>query len=229
MHELIRPRVAIVDIGMGNLFSVAHACSAAGLEPLVTDHARTIERCDAVILPGVGAFGDAMRHLRELDLVGLLREIAVSDTPLLGICLGLQLLLRESLEFGAHEGLGIIDGIVRPFPSYDAGSRRWKVPHVGWAPVRWSAAASADPLLANVADGELMYFVHSLHADAADSNVVLGRADYAGVRFCAAVRAGNAAGFQFHPERSGRAGLKIYENLRRELLARREAVPQEVA
>ena len=125
-------RVAIIDFGLGNLFSVKQACEYAGLQAHITSARKDIQSADAVILPGVGAFGDAMATLRKLDLVELLRDMAASDTPLVGICLGVQLLMTESYEFGCHQGLGIISGPVVRFDNPREDGKILKVPQVGW-------------------------------------------------------------------------------------------------
>lgn len=212
------PRVAILDYGMGNLFSVLHACRAVGLDGAITDDAHTIENADAVIVPGVGAFGDAMETIRQKGLVEVLREVAASGRPFVGICLGMQLLMSESHEFGRHRGLGIVPGEVVPFQDPMEEARRLKVPNVGWRRIHPHRPWNADSLLQEVADGQHMYFVHSFRCVAEDGDMVEAVADYGDMHFCAGVRRGNVTGCQFHPERSGPGGLKVYENLRDRLL-----------
>ncbi len=208
-----RPRVAILDYGMGNLFSVRHACAAAGLDGVVSDEAGVLSFADAVIVPGVGAFGDAMAVIRRKGLAEVLLEVAASGRPLLGICLGMQLLMSESNEFGRHRGLGIISGQVRRFRNPRGEDRALKVPNVGWRRIYSREAWEGDSLLKGVADGQYMYFVHSFYCVPEDATVVEAVADYGDTRFCAALRLGNVIGCQFHPERSGPAGLGIYVNL----------------
>lgn len=212
--------VAIVDYGMGNLFSVGQACRHAGLRSVITSSREEILNADAVILPGIGAFGDAMNTLRKLDLVEVLREVAASSKPLVGICLGLQLLMTESFEFGRHEGLGLIAGQVVRFDQPAEGDRKLKVPQVGWNRVAQEGLAVngrgspwAGSLLDGVADGAFMYFVHSYIVRPEDPAVIFSTSDYGQIRFCSSVRRDNIFACQFHPERSGSEGLKIYHNL----------------
>jgi glutamine amidotransferase len=225
-------RVAIVDYGMGNLFSVSQACEHVGLRAVITASAGEIQAADAVILPGVGAFGDAMETLEKLDLINVLLDLAASPTPLLGICLGMQLLMTESQEFGKHRGLGIVEGEVVRLESGGAGSRTVKVPQVGWnriyPPARGAGGLSGSgdttwdmPLLAGIPSGEYMYFVHSYYPKPADASAVVSTTSYGPLEFCSSYCQGNVFAFQFHPERSGRQGMSIYRNLAATLAARR--------
>ena len=213
------PRVAIVDYGMGNLFSVRQACEAAGLHPVVTSSPADLLTADGVILPGVGAFADAMHTLVDTGLADALRRVAHEGVPLLGICLGMQLVMEESTEFGRHGGLGLIAGRVVRFPERSANGASVKVPHIGWNRVcktRGEDAASGlmkASLLDGLEDGAFMYFVHSYYVVPDDPDVVCASAEYAGVRFCAALCAGRVMACQFHPERSGEKGLRIYQNM----------------
>lgn len=214
------PRVVIVDYGLGNLYSVKHACEHVAVRASVTSDRREILAADAVLLPGVGAFGDAMATLQRLDLVGVLTDFAASGRPLVGICLGMQLLLEGSSEFGDVEGLGLIPGRVEQIDRPCEGGRMLKVPQIGWNGVyRPATSTGADPwsgtLLDGVADGEPMYFVHSYVVRPADASVELAHTTYGGVRFCSALRRGNVTACQFHPERSGVEGLTIYRNFAR--------------
>ena len=188
---------------------------------------------DVVVLPGVGAFGDAMEHLESLDLVSPLRDISQSDKPLIAICLGMQLLMTESYEFGTHRGLGIIDGSVVYLDNSresSGGAQRqalsgFKVPQVGWNRIfrqQNSGETSKNSSLANpwtptplsgLSDGEPMYFVHSYYVLPEDPNVVLSISRYSEVEFCSSLNRRNIFGFQFHPERSGPSGLQIYRNI----------------
>ncbi|MFH0954149.1 MAG: imidazole glycerol phosphate synthase subunit HisH [Verrucomicrobiota bacterium] len=230
----IQTQVAIVDYGLGNLFSVKHACEFAGLQAAVTSTRDLILAADAVILPGVGAFGDAMGALERLDLVGPLRDVASSGKPLVGICLGMQLLMTESYEFGLHKGLGLARGPVVHFDNPMEGGKRCKVPQVGWNRIYRRTDASRetpeatsgqDPwgasLLRGLADGEFMYFVHSFYCRPEDRDVVLSFSQYGHVEFCSSLKMGNVYGFQFHPERSGPRGLEIYSNLAAAITRRR--------
>jgi glutamine amidotransferase len=216
--------VAVVDYGLGNLFSVQQACRAVGLEAEVTRDASALASADGLILPGVGAFGDAMGTLRRLGLASVIREAAEMGKPLVGICLGLQLLMEVSHEFGHHEGLGLIPGEVVRLEKPREDGQVLKVPQVGWnriaAPGVAGAGAWAGTILEGVAEGEFMYFVHSFIVVPTDHSVVLSNTRYGDIEFCSSVRQGNIFACQFHPERSGRRGLKVYENLREILKGR---------
>jgi glutamine amidotransferase len=213
-------RVAIVDYGMGNLFSVSQACQHVGLDETITSSRDEILSADAVILPGIGAFGDAMATLKRLDLVEVLRDVAASGKPLIGVCLGLQLLMAESFEFGRHQGLGIIEGEVVRFDNPMEGTRKLKVPQVGWNSIYQVERQDngkddgwKDSPYAGIKDGEFMYFVHSYIVRPEDRNVILSVSRYGQVEFCSSIHSGNIFACQFHPERSGSEGLKIYRNL----------------
>ena len=209
-----RPGIAVVDYGLGNIYSVRSACAVAGMDAQCTADPAVMATADAVILPGIGAFGNAMQAIRELSLVDAIRRVAADGRVLLGICLGMQLLMESSDEFGSHAGLGLIRGSVVRFPDEAVDGSRLKVPHVGWTPIdapvegRWRAA-----LFDGIPQSECMYFVHSHHVRPSSSALVLAESVYGGVSFCSAIGAGNVLGCQFHPERSGPAGLRIYHNL----------------
>lgn len=216
------PRVAIVDYSLGNLFSVKHACDHVGLHAWITSDKHDLEQADAVILPGVGAFGDAMECLRRLDLVRPLQDISQSDRLLVGICLGQQLLMSESYEFGRHQGLGIIEGDVVRLENPTSLAGPLKVPQVGWNRIHpkqpgtdahGHVTAWQGTPLAPIADGEFMYFVHSYFVRPAEPDVVLAVTRYGQIEFCSAIKKGNVIAFQFHPERSSIAGMQIYRYL----------------
>jgi len=210
--------VAIVDFGMGNLFSVKHACEHVGLKATISASSEEILAADAVILPGVGAFGDAMASLRRLGLVEVLRDVAASRTSLVGICLGMQLLMTKSYEFGHHYGLGVIEGEVVRFEARVNGVNKSKVPQVGWNRIYQTANGSWNgSFLEGLPDGEFMYFVHSYYTNPVDLNLVVSTTRYAGIEFCSSVRKDNVFACQFHPERSSRGGLRFYRNLARHI------------
>ena len=215
------PLVAIVDYGLGNLYSIARACEQVGLRAKVTGEALDLQKADAVLLPGVGAFADAMKALNERALASPMKEAAEVGKPLVGICLGLQLMMSESHEFGAHEGLGLIEGSVERLPKGEPDTlhgrgRMLKVPQVGWRPVsepvpgRWSETPLAD-----TKPGTYQYFVHSYYVKPDDRSVVAAVSSFGGLEFCAAVKKDNIFACQFHPERSGPDGLAIYDNISR--------------
>ena len=195
-------RAIIVDYGAGNLRSVFRAVEHAGVEPVVTDDPALIETAEAVILPGVGAAADTMCNLEAHHIVQPLREYIDSGRPFLGVCMGLQALFDTSDE-GDQRCLGVLPGRVVKF---DEGL---KVPHMGWN--RVALARPDDPLYAGIADGSYFYFLHSFYPVPADESVVSGWTEY-GVRFAAALQRDRLVATQFHPEKSGAAGLKLYEN-----------------
>lgn len=203
----------IVDYGLGNLFSITRALERVGNERfLVTSDPAAIASAERLVLPGVGAFGDGMRGLRERWIVDAVKGFAATGRPLLGICLGMQLLMDEGLEFGRHEGLGLISGATIPFPLPEG--RRLKIPHVGWNGLTdprggrdWSGT-----LFDGLSPESQVYFVHSFVAAPSDPAATFAESSYGGQTFCAATRRGNIYGCQFHPEKSGNAGLRILEN-----------------
>ncbi|OKP67262.1 imidazole glycerol phosphate synthase, glutamine amidotransferase subunit [Paenibacillus helianthi] len=196
--------VAIVDYGMGNLHSVSKAVERLGYKSLVTGEAGEILAADSVILPGVGAFGDAMEHLRESGLDTVVREAASSGQPLLGICLGMQLLFTSGEEYGTHEGLDLLPGSVVRF----APREGYKVPHMGWNKLDFLQPQS--PLFAELEAGHV-YFVHSFHAVMEQQSDLLAITDY-GHPVTAIVGRENVFGMQFHPEKSGELGMKLLGN-----------------
>ena len=199
-------KTAIIDYGVGNLFSLSSSLHYIGHEAVVTRDADEIRAAARIILPGVGAFGDAADKLAATGLVPVLREQVAAGKPLLGICLGMQLLFEKSYEFGEHQGLGFIPGSVCPMePDLDALGAHLKIPHMGWNAL--TVRRPDCPILANTPDGTFVYFVHSFYAkDCAEA--VAADAEY-GVRVPAVVSHGNVYGCQFHPEKSGQAGLAI--------------------
>jgi glutamine amidotransferase len=195
--------IAIVDYGVGNLFSLSSSLKALGLETVVTGDAQALRDADRIILPGVGAFGDARQKLEDTGLVPVLREEA-RKKPLLGICLGMQLLFDRSFEYGQHPGLGLVPGQVVDLRA-DLTDQTLKVPHMGWNSLQ---IAKNDPLFRYFQDGEYVYYVHSFYAkDCAEST--LGTSQYGNVAVTGVVRRGNVYGTQFHPEKSGDAGLRL--------------------
>jgi len=196
------PAIAIVDYGMGNRRSVEKAVEHVGGRPSITRDPAEIVAADGVIVPGVGAFGAAMERLRAHGLVEPIRERAAAGRPLLGICLGLQLLFERSVEFGEHEGLGLLEGTVQPLAA--PGLR---LPHIGWSLVRWERPS---PLSDGLPPECAFYHVHSFAVRPADPADVAGTAEY-GERFVTAVSRGQVHGVQFHPEKSSTHGLRLLE------------------
>ena len=196
--------IAIVDYGVGNLFSLNSSLAAIGAESVVTSDPKVLAAADKILLPGVGAFGDAAKKLRETGLAEVLKTEAKKGKPLMGICLGMQLLFDKSFEYGAHEGLGLIPGNVRPIADVIPAS--YKIPHIGWNALHFK---DNHPLFSKINEGDCVYFVHSFYAaDCADS--VIATAEY-GPELTAAVAKGNVMGCQFHPEKSGAVGLAILQ------------------
>lgn len=194
--------IAIIDYGVGNLFSLTSSLRSLGLAAEVTASAQTLRAADRIILPGVGAFGDARQKLEETGLVPVLLEQA-EKKPLLGICLGMQLLFDRGFEYGEHPGLGLIPGEVTDLRGeVETGL---KVPHMGWNSLR---ILRPDPLFQYFRDGEYVYYVHSFYAKSCTEST-LAVSDYGGVGVTGVVRRGNVYGVQFHPEKSGDAGLRL--------------------
>ena len=194
--------VAIIDYGVGNLFSLQSSFAAIGAEAIVTADKKVLEKADCIILPGVGAFEDAANKLRSTGLDQTLKELAAKGKPLMGICLGMQLLFEKSYEYGCHEGLGLLKGSVRPIR--DVIPQDYKIPHIGWNGL---IMKKESPLMKYIRQGDCVYFVHSYYAAKCDS-AVIATAEY-GAELTAAVAEGNVLGCQFHPEKSGEVGLKI--------------------
>ena len=197
--------IAIVDYGVGNLFSLASSLKSLGLETEVTRDAARLRAASHIILPGVGAFGDAMQKLTDTGLVPVIKEEAARK-PLLGICLGMQLLFEESYEYGRHAGLGLVPGKVCPLAD-DLADPALKVPHIGWNAMDIVPGRENDPLFRYVKNGEYVYYVHSFYAkDCAASTLVTS--EYS-IPVTGAVRSGHVYGTQFHPEKSGDTGLRL--------------------
>ena len=194
--------IAIVDYGVGNLFSLKSSLEAVGAEVTVTSDPAVLEKADKLLLPGVGAFADAAQKLRDTGLGQRITELARAGKPLLGICLGMQLLFDKSLEFGEHPGLGLIPGTVRPIAQVIP--QGLKIPHIGWNTLNFT---KKSPLFSRIREGDCVYFVHSFYAADCDG-AVIATAEY-GAALTAAVAKGNVFGCQFHPEKSGAVGLEI--------------------
>ena len=211
-------KVAIIDYEMGNLFSVQRACEWAGLEGVITSDPARVRDADAVILPGVGAFGTAMETLDRKGLSHAIRDFIGYGRPFVGVCLGIQLLMSESSEFGRHLGLGILPGRVVNFEPVLGSGDLAKVPQMQWNRIHMARPeAWSGTLLDGLPDGEFMYFVHSYYVVPDDSSLVVATTRYGSVEFCSAVQKENIYAYQFHPERSGPAGLHIYGSLAQRL------------
>ncbi|MDF1874393.1 imidazole glycerol phosphate synthase subunit HisH [Sulfurimonas sp. SAG-AH-194-I05] len=198
--------IGIVDYNMGNLASVQNAFAKLGCETVVESNPAKFKDYEKLILPGVGAFGDAMEHLRERNMVGALQSYAKSEKHMLGICLGMQLLFESSEEFGSHAGLGIIKGNVKTFDA-SMFSEPLKIPHMGWNRM----FTTKHPLFEGLDEEHYLYFVHTYHVNCSNEEDIIGRTNY-GYEFTSAVACGNVFGIQPHPEKSHTNGLKILEN-----------------
>lgn len=203
-------KVVIIDYQLGNLFSVKHACDHVGLNATISSEREALQQADAILLPGVGAFHEAMHNLANLDLIHPIHEAVAQGKPFFGICLGLQLLFSRSEEFGFHRGLELIEGSIKKFPT-EIGGQAVKVPQITWNQVIEAKQWKGTPMQ-DIKDGEHMYFVHSFYAEAENQSDVLSSTSYYGLKYCSSVHKGNIFATQFHPEKSADKGLSIYKN-----------------
>ncbi|MCP5487210.1 MAG: imidazole glycerol phosphate synthase subunit HisH [Verrucomicrobia bacterium] len=197
--------IGIVDYGMGNLGSVTNACRFLNLPCTVVTAPSEVSGCRALILPGVGAFGDCMKHIRSHDLEPVIQDWIAADRPFLGICVGLQVLFAGSEESPGVPGLGIFSGMVHKFPGGDG----LKIPQIGWNRVTWKK--TGHPVMEGIPDGSHFYFVHSYYVDCADSAWVAATTEF-GITYTCAVTRGNLFAVQFHPEKSQKVGLALLQN-----------------
>jgi glutamine amidotransferase len=194
--------IAIIDYGVGNLFSLSSSLTYLGLENKITRSKKDIESADRIILPGVGAFADAMKKLRQTQLIATIKKDTAQGKPLLGICLGMQLLFEKSYEYGEHEGLGLIQGVVAPIA--DDLTKKLKVPHIGWNSLIFK---KEDPILKYNQVGDYVYYVHSYYAkDCTEATIAVSEYD---IEIPGIVSNNKVYGTQFHPEKSGRIGLDL--------------------
>lgn len=209
--------VAVIDYGVGNLLSVSRAFKHCGACVTITSDAAAILAAGRVVLPGVGAFADGMAALRAHGLDAVVRRVAGTGTPLLGICLGMQMLLDESEEFGVTPGLGLIPGRVVKIPATSTTGELHKIPHIGWNELVLPAQRDSwqGGLLADVEPGEAVYFVHSFMAEPTSPEHRLADCRYGDIPITAAVKRDNVMGCQFHPEKSGEVGLRVLKNFLR--------------
>lgn len=203
--------IAVIDYGLGNLFSLKSSLDYIGLDNILTSDKDVIRNADAIILPGVGAFRDAISKLKEDGLYELLIEQANSGKPFLGICLGMQLLFEKSYEYGEYEGLGLINGEIRSIEEdIDESLKNLKIPNMGWNNLKFNYISKNDPILNGINEDEYVYFVHSYYASTPIENVIT-YSNY-GVKIPGVVRKNNVYGMQFHPEKSSDTGLKLLKN-----------------
>lgn len=204
------PLIGIIDYGLGNLYSVQKACKHVGIDAIMISSKDKLENVDGIILPGVGAFGDAMKRLREKDLLEYITKNAKSGLPLLGICLGMQLLLDYSEEFGHHEGLGLIKGKVVKFAGEENEDQ--KIPQIQWNKVK--TVPSNNYLFNGIANGTFFYFLHSYYVVPVQAEVAAATTEYKQIEYCSAIQKDNIFGAQFHPEKSGAQGLHLFQNFK---------------
>lgn len=202
-------KVAIIDYQLSNLFSVKHALEYLNVDCQITSDPKILSSADAAILPGVGAFGDAMNNLKKFNLLDSIHNFIKQGKPFMGVCLGMQLIFSESEEFGFHQGLCIIKGKVIKFKSQ---KKKIKVPQIGWNQILKKEKNWLNSPLKNIKNGEFMYFVHSYYVVPQDQNVVLSGTIYEDVSYCSSLLRDNIFATQFHPEKSGPEGIKIYKD-----------------
>lgn len=197
--------IAIIDYGVGNIFSLYSSFKFIGADAVLTSDPEVIRSSDKIILPGVGAFADAAQKLRETGLGDIVIEQAKAGKPLMGICLGMQLLFEKSYEYGEHEGLGLIKGTIQPIePDVPAGL---KIPHIGWNALHFPKDKEVSPVFSKIKENDFVYFVHSFYGKDCEASTI-ATTEY-GAELTAAVADGNVYGMQFHPEKSGEVGMNI--------------------
>ncbi len=209
----MKKNVVIVDYGLGNIFSINQVCQSVGLNSVVSSNKKVIRNADALILPGVGAFGEAMNSLQMNDLIEPIHDFVKTGKQFLGICLGMQLLFSQSEEFGINRGLDLIHGNIVKFPKTNNENNFLQVPQIQWNKIHKSREKEwNNSPLEGINDGEYMYFVHSFYAIPKDENVILSYTEYGGIEYASSVIKDNIVGLQFHPEKSAKEGIKIYQN-----------------
>lgn len=206
-----RKNIVIIDYKLGNLFSVKQACESAGIETKISSEYKDIQYADALILPGVGAFNEAMLNLKKLSLFNPIKKANENNIPIFGICLGLQLLFEESEEFKSSKGLGILSGNVVKFPSKQENIEL-RIPHIAWNQISISTKLKNETPLRSIKEDSFMYFVHSYYVEPNNNEIVLSMTNYENVKYCSSVFHKNIFATQFHPEKSGKVGLKIYKD-----------------
>ena len=204
-------KVIIIDYQLGNLFSVKQACDTVGINAEISSKKEDIINADALILPGVGAFIEAMNNLKKLELVDAIKGKVKNGTPIFGICLGQQLLFTESEEFGAGKGLDLISGIIKRFPE-TIEERKVKVPHISWNTIFKLNQEWDNTALKDLNNNDFMYFIHSYYVKPKADACILTLTNYDGIEFCSAILRNNIFATQFHPEKSADKGISIYKN-----------------
>jgi|TARA_B100001964_G_C14147966_1_gene560628 glutamine amidotransferase len=205
--------LVIVDYGVGNLFGLKQACLTAGLNPVVTNDKKKISEAKGLILPGVGSFSPAIEMLKTLEIIENIRNFASSGKTLLGLCLGMQLLLDKSVEFGEHKGLGLISGNVEYLGDSLKNRNNVKIPHMGWNTVKIKGEHTSERIFESLPKEFDVYFAHSFWIKSLIKDYVFAETEYADVKFCSAIKKNNIIGFQFHPENSGLVGIQLLKNI----------------
>ena len=203
-------KIVIIDYGIGNVRSINNAFSSQGLSPILSNKSELILNADGLILPGVGAYSHAMKNLIKYNLVDIIKNYAKTGKPLLGICLGMQLLLEGSEEFGYTDGIGLVKGKVVKLPIQNLN--QFKLPNIGWYGIKPKTAKWEKTILNEINFNSEMYFVHSFFSRISNQNEILSITDYSNFSFCSSFKKGNIYGCQFHPEKSSVTGLKIIKN-----------------
>ena len=206
-----KKKVIIIDYQLGNLYSVKQACDSVGMDAELSSTKEDILNASALILPGVGAFIEAMNNLKNLDILDAIKYKVDKGTPLFGICLGLQLLFSRSEEFGSGSGLNLISGVIKKFPS-KINNKKIKVPHISWNQVYKSENLWKDTSLISLKNYDFMYFIHSYYVKPESDDCILTNTNYDGIEFCSSIIQNNIFATQFHPEKSGDKGILIYKN-----------------
>ncbi len=201
--------IVIIDFKLSNLFSVAHACEYVGIDVKITSDPKDLDEADGIILPGVGAFADAMKNLDSLGLTQAIKNHIQKNKPFMGVCLGMQLLFETSTEFGEHQGLGVFKGSVKKFNNTPDTTERMRIPHIGWDKIEIKKETS---LFKGFKNSDYMYFVHSYFCIPEDRDIIATTTNYEGFEFVSAVSKNNVFAVQFHPEKSGKDGPEIYRN-----------------
>lgn len=210
----MKKKVSIIDYGLGNLFSVKQACETVGLDALITASPEDILTSDMLILPGVGAYGIAMENLEKAQLIPALKAFVATGKPFVGICLGMQLMLTESVEFGQHKGLNLIPGRTKKFEAKSIDNESFAVPQIQWNQLNKSKNVDKNHFFNFLNDGDYMYFVHSYYCIPEVKSTIVTTTSYAGEEYPSIIQYKNCIGIQFHPEKSGLNGINIYEKLK---------------
>jgi glutamine amidotransferase len=206
-----KKKVVIIDYQLGNLFSVKQACDTVGMNAEISSKKEDIKNADALILPGVGAFIEAMNNLQKFELDDAIKQKVNNGTPIFGICLGQQLLFTKSEEFGAGNGLDLISGVIKRFPE-SIEDRKIRVPHIAWNTIYKSLQNWESTGLNELANNDFMYFIHSYYVKPDDQTCVLTLTNYDSIEFCSSIKSKNIFATQFHPEKSAKKGISIYKN-----------------